>query len=106
MTDEHDQPERPRFEPEIIPPDHGEHGSDWRKSPWRGNPFGYTGATQRVYVTRISPFSMALVLIAIAAIVAIILIAAVGAILIWIPVIAALLVAGALFRLFRGFRPR
>jgi hypothetical protein len=106
MTDNHDRPERPRFEPEIIPPDHGEHQSDWRNTPWRSGPFGYTRATQRVYVTRISPFSVVLVLLAIAAIVAIILVAAVGAILIWIPVIAAVLVIGALLRLFRGFGPR
>jgi len=106
MTDNHDQPERPRYEPEIIPPDHGERQSDWNYTPWRNGPIGYTGTTQRVYVTRLSPFSLALVLLAIAAIVAIIVIAAVGAILIWIPVIAAVLVVGALFRLFRGFRLR
>ena len=48
MTDEQDQPERPRFEPEIIPPDHDGRQSDWQNTPWRNGPFGYTRATQRV----------------------------------------------------------
>jgi len=111
MTHDHDEPERPRFEPEIIPPDHGERQSDWRYAPfrdsdWRGRPFGGARTTQRVYMTRVGPFGIALLLLAIAAIVAIIVIAAIGALLIWIPVIAAVLVIGALFRLFRGFGPR
>jgi len=45
-------------------------------------------------------------LLAIAAIMAIIVIATVGALLIWIPVVVAVLVIGALFRIFRGFGPR
>jgi hypothetical protein len=106
MTDDHDQPERPRYEPEIIPPDRGERQSDWRHTPWRSGPFGYTGTTQRIYMTRVGPFGIALMLLAIAAIVAIIVIAAVGALLIWIPVVVGVLIVGALFRLFRGFGPR
>jgi hypothetical protein len=110
MTDNHDKPERPRFEPEIIPPDHGERQTDPRYTPWRatwrGDPFGDARTTQRVFVTRLGPFGIALVLLAIAAIVIIVVIAAIGAVLIWIPVIAAVLVVGALLRLFRGFGPR
>lgn len=111
MTDKQDKPERPRFEPEIILPDRDRDQSEWRYTPfrgsnWRGSPFGHTHTTQRVYVTRLGPFGIALVLLAIAAIVAIILIAAIGAVLIWVPVIAAVLVIGALVRLFRGFASR
>jgi hypothetical protein len=106
MTNNHDHPERPRYEPEIIPPGHSERQHDWHNTPWRNGPMGYTGTTQRVYMTRIGPFGIALMLLAIAAIVAIIVIAAVGALLIWIPVIAAVLVVGALFRLFRRSGPR
>jgi hypothetical protein len=106
MTDDQNEPERPRFEPEIIPPDHGGRQSDWRSTPWRGSPFGGARTTQRVYVTRLGPFGIAILLLAIAAIVAIIMIAVVGAVLIWIPVVVALLVIGALFRLLRGFGPR
>ena len=112
MTDDQDRPERPRFEPEIIPPDRDGQQSGWRHAPfrdssWRGNPFGDTHTSQRVYVSRVGPFGIALVLLAIAAIVTIIVIAAVGAVLIWIPVIVTVLVIGALMRLFRGgFGPR
>lgn len=111
MTDDQNKPERPRFEPEIIPPSRGGPQPEWRYAPfrhsnWRGSPFGDTRTTQRVYVTRLGPFGIALVLLAIAAIVAIVVIAAIGAVLIWVPVIAAVLVIGALMRLFRGFAPR
>jgi hypothetical protein len=111
MTDDHEPPERPRYEPEIIPPDHGERQSDWRSTPWRdsnwrGSPFGGGRTAQRVYVTRVGPFGIALMLLAIAAIVAIIVIATVGALLIWVPVVVAVLIVGALFRLFRGTGPR
>jgi len=111
MTDGQGRPERPRFEPEIIPPDPDGQQSAWRHTPfrdsnWRGGPFGDTRTAHRIYVTRLGPFSIALVLLAIAAIVTIIVIAAVGAVLIWIPVIAAVLIIGAMMRLFRGFGPR
>lgn len=111
MTDDQDKPERPRFEPEIIPPGRGGQQPEWRYTPfrdsnWRSSPFGDARTTQRVYVTRLGPFGIAIVLLAIAAIVAIVLIAAIGAVLIWVPVIAAVLVIGALVRLFRGFAPR
>lgn len=105
MTHTGDEPERPRVEPEIIPPDRSGH-SDWRNSPWRPGGFGDTRATQRVFVTRIGPFGIALLLLAIAAIVAIILIAALGAVLIWIPIVAVVVVFGAMLRLFRGFGSR
>jgi hypothetical protein len=109
MSDDPNKPERPRFEPEIIPPDSDGQQSGWRYSPsrdWRGAPFGGSQGTQRVFVTRLGPFGIAILLLAIAAIVTIILIAAVGAVLIWIPVIAAVLIIGALLRVFRGLRPR
>ncbi len=112
MTDDQDKAERPRFEPEIIPPDRDGQQSPWRHTPfrnsnWRGAPFGDTHTTQRVYVTRLGPFGIGLVLLAIAAIVLIVVVAAIGAVLIWIPVIAAVLIVGALIRLFRGgFGPR
>ena len=111
MTDDQEKPERPRFEPEIIPPDRDGEQPEWRYTPfrgsnWRGSPFGHTHTTQRIYVTRLGPIGIVLILLAVAAIVAIILIAAIGAVLIWVPVIAAVLVIGALIRLFRGFGPR
>jgi len=100
MTDEQERPERPRAEPEIIPPDRGGRGSDWNR-PWRGGAFNETRGMHRVYVARLGPFGIALLMLAIAAIVAIVLIAVLGAVLIWIPVVAVLVVIVALFRVFR-----
>jgi hypothetical protein len=106
MYDDNERPERPRAEPEIIPPDRSGRQSDWRNSPWQGNVFTGARGTQRIYVTRVGPFGIALLMLAIAAVVAIIVVAALGVALIWIPVVAVIIVAASLFRLFRGFRPR
>jgi hypothetical protein len=103
MADDRDQPERPRVEPEIIPPNRSTRESDWRQSPWRSSGFTQTrGGTQRIYVARLGPFGFALLILAIAAIVAFIMIAVLGFVLIWIPVVAAVVVIAALFRLLRG----
>jgi len=104
MAYDPNQPERPRAEPEIIPPDRDGGRANWRhapSTPRRGGGFDDLRGTHRVYVGRVGPFGIALLLLAIAAIVAIILIAVLGAVLIWIPVIAAAVVVGAFFRLFR-----
>jgi hypothetical protein len=104
-SNENQPPERPRTEPEIIPPDRSGRQSDWRNSPWRD---AFTGArgTQRIYITRVGPFGVALLMLAIVAILAIIVIAIFGLVLIWIPVLAVIVVAAALFRLLRGFGAR
>jgi hypothetical protein len=104
MAYDPNQPERPRAEPEIIPPDRDGASANWRRAPstpWRDGGFDQIHGTHRVYVGRVGPFGIALLLLAIAAIVAIILIAVLGAVLIWIPVIAVAVVVGAFFRLFR-----
>jgi hypothetical protein len=104
MANDPNQPERPRAEPEIIPPDRDGGRPDWRRAPntaWRGNGFDEIHGTHRVYVGRVGPFGIALLLLAIAAVIAIILIAVLGAVLIWIPVIAVAAVIAAFFRLFR-----
>jgi hypothetical protein len=99
-------PEQPRSEPEIIPPDRGGGRNDWRRSPWNGGPFGQSYATHRIYVRRVGPIGIAVALLAIAALVAIIMIAVVGAVLIWIPVVAAVVIISAGLRLLRGFGAR
>ncbi len=104
MTDDdRGRPERPRVEPEIIPPDHTGRGANWSRSPWRGGAYGDARGTQRIFVARLGPFGIALLMLAVAAIVAIVLIAVLGAVLIWIPVVAVLIVAAALFRFFRRY---
>jgi len=96
MEDDRNRPEQPRVEPEIIPPDRG-----GRYSPW--SPYGFTNArgTQRIYVTRMGPVGIALLLLAIAAVATIVMIAILGAVLIWIPIVAIVVIAGALLRLLR-----
>lgn len=99
MAHDRDRPEWPRAEPEIIPPDRSGRQSDWRRAPWQGGP--YTGATHRVYVTRLGPFGVALLLLGIAAIVVMLIITVLGAVLFWIPIVAVAVVVAAVFRLLR-----
>ncbi|MGA8616367.1 MAG: hypothetical protein WB760_32670 [Xanthobacteraceae bacterium] len=96
MADDKNQPEQPRVEPEIIPPDRSGHQSPW-------SPYGFTETrgTHRIYVTRMGPFGIALLLLAIAAVATIVMIAFLGAVLIWIPIVAIVVIAGALLRLLR-----
>ena len=106
MVDDPDQPERPRVEPEIIPPDRNPRRPDWRQQAWRRQtwqPFFSTAAdeTHRIYVAKLGPLGVALLILLIGVIAAVILLALVGAVLIWIPVVALLVAVGALFRLFR-----
>jgi hypothetical protein len=90
------QPERPRLEPEIIPPERNRRESDWRQDAWR--PYI---STHRIYVGRLGPFGVALLMLIVGILVAVILLAVLGAILIWIPILALLLAAGVMFRLLR-----
>jgi hypothetical protein len=104
MANDPNQPERPRVEPEIIPPDRNGGSADWRRSaytPWRGSGFEQIHSTHRVYVGRVGPFGIALLLLAIAAMLGLILIAVLGAVLIWIPIVAVAVVIAGFFRLFR-----
>ena len=106
MVDDPDQPERPRVEPEIIPPDRNPRRPDWRRQAWRRQtrqPFFSTAAdeTHRIYVARLGPLGVALLILIVGVIAAVILLALVGAVLIWIPAVALLVAVGALFRLFR-----
>ena len=106
MVDDPDQPARPPLEPEIIPPDRSPRRPDWRQQAWRRQtwqPFFSTAAdeTHRIYVARLGPLDVALLILIVGVIAAVILLALVGAVLIWIPAVALLVAVGALFRLFR-----
>jgi hypothetical protein len=104
MANDKDQPELPRVEPEIIPPDRQEsgpgRGADWRPA-WR--PYGpnQTAGMHRVYVGRIGPFGFAVLVLALAILAAVFLLIFAGVILLWLPVVALLIVAGAIFRFLR-----
>src|ERR1700730_17005305 len=102
MANDKDQPELPRVEPEIIPPDRQERepergpgrGSDWRAA-WRPHGPNQTAGMHRVYVTRIGPFGFAMLMLGFAILAAAILLIFAGAILLWLPVVALLIVVGA-----------
>jgi len=101
MVNDTNRPERPRFEPEIIPPDRGGGSSDWRNTPRRESVFTQSRGTERIFVGRVGPLGIALLLLAVAAIAAIFVVAVVGAVLIWIPILAVLVLAAAIFRFLR-----
>ncbi len=92
MADDRTTPERPRAEPEIIPPDRSGRRSTWY-------PDGYTQArgTHRLYVARVGPFGFALLMLALVALAAVILLFLLGAVLIWIPIVAVAMIAAAIF---------
>ncbi len=91
MLEERDAPETPRVEPEIIPPDR-------RRSPWprAGVAHEFIGSTHRIYVTRLGPFGGILLVLALIVLALVFLLAAFGALLIWIPVVALIVVVAAL----------
>jgi hypothetical protein len=96
MAKNPNQPERPRVEPEILPPDRGS-GRGWPPPP-----YGYTGqSTHRIYVSRIGPFGFALLLLVIGLLSGVLLLVLVGAALIWIPVVAVLVIIAAISGLLR-----
>ena len=92
-----DRPERPRLEPEIIPPAHGRREPGWRSDVWER-----AGTISvRLYVAKFGPFGLAMLMLIIGFVAAVILLAVVGAILVWIPILALLVSAGVIYRLLR-----
>ncbi len=89
MTDERTpQDERPRSEPEIIPP-----GAPLRRP--RDDPFGDTIFTQRIYVGPLGPLGLIGIVLAVGIIAVVLLALVVSAVLFWLPIVA-LLVAAAI----------
>jgi hypothetical protein len=93
--------EKPRFEPEIIPP-----GADdpWRTSPQHQGLFGQQ-FKRGVFIARIGPLGFILIGIVILFVAAALLLLFAGALLLWLPAVAfiglATLVGGALRRYLR-----
>ena len=103
MARSSNEPERPRVEPEIIPPDRNQARAS---SGWPRQGFGQSGYRQsagvhRVYVSRIGPFGFALLMLVVGLFAGVLLLALIGAALIWIPVVAVFVVVAALSGLFR-----
>jgi hypothetical protein len=101
MTDKSDMPEQPRAEPEIIPPDRTNRAPDWRHRAWPPDGSAWVGGAQRIYVGRIGPFGLALLMLIVGVLAAVILLTVVGAVLLWIPILVLLVAAGAVYRLLR-----
>src|ERR1700730_6114241 len=90
-------PEKPRAEPEIIPP------GDLDGRPMRDRyHFDVHGGSQRIYVTRLGPFGIVVLGLLIALIAAVIPIVLLGALLIWIPVAVLFVAAAVVSGLLRG----
>jgi hypothetical protein len=83
--------ERPRREPEIIPP--GDPGL------W---PDGSFRATHHVYVARLGPFGVAMAVLAVAFLAAVIALLLLGAFLIWLPLAGLILAIAILSSVLRG----
>ncbi|HVN63060.1 MAG TPA: hypothetical protein VMT58_00370 [Candidatus Binataceae bacterium] len=99
-----DDDEKPRSEPEIIPPDRV-HDHEMRRAARLWN----EGVSyQRIYVGRIGPLGIFLMALAGSAIAILLLLFVIGAFLIWIPIVglivAVLIFSGLLRSLFQ--RPR
>jgi hypothetical protein len=97
MANQKDQPERPRREPEIIPPGKERPGRD---PPWPPN-YGYSDNRSRIYVGRIGPLGFALLILIIALFGGVLLLALIAAALIWFPILAVLAIAGGILALIR-----
>jgi hypothetical protein len=100
MADNSNRPERPRSEPEIIPPDRQGGQSDWRQPTFNRPGSGDARGTHRIYVTRLGPFGAALLLASVAILVVAFFITVLGAVLIWFPVVALLVAVAAIYRFF------
>jgi hypothetical protein len=95
MPSTRDQPERPRQEPEIIPP-----GNDWPDRDWPPDN-RYTESRHRIYIGRIGPLGFALFVLILALFGGVLLLALIGAALIWFPVLAVLAIIAAISGLIR-----
>ena len=93
MSDDINQPERPAVEPEIIPPDRPQ-SSGWPRSRIHVS----TGTQHTIYISPLGPIGVALILLVLGLIAAVFLVVVVGAVLIWLPLLAGLVVAGAVAR--------
>jgi hypothetical protein len=99
MPNNQDQPERPRREPEIIPPGNDRPNRDSRWPPNYG--FDERRSTHRIYVGRIGPLGFAILILMVALFGGVLLLALIGAVLIWFPIVAVLAIVGAIAALIR-----
>lgn len=87
MTDQSRPPQRPRYEPEIIPPGQ-------THDPMGTRIFIDQNTTEHVFVGKVGPLGLFLMALAIGAVIAVVLVLLLGAFLLWIPVVGLLIAAG------------
>jgi hypothetical protein len=93
MPAQSNEPERPRVEPEILPPDRSRNGQSWPPPP-----YGYgqgAGGSQRIFITRIGPLGFGLAMLVLGLLAAVLLLLLIGTALIWLPFVAAIVILGA-----------
>jgi hypothetical protein len=96
MPKHRDEPEYPRQEPEIIPPDkHSGRRPVWETD--RSSTYG----SQRIYVARMGPLGFALLVLMVGLFGGVLLLALIGAALIWIPIAVVLVIIAAISALLR-----
>jgi hypothetical protein len=93
--------EKPRADPEIIPPDNGER--QLRSGPTGIRVFLGGGGNRHIYVARLGPLGMAVLVLMIAILCAITLVLVLGAFLIWIPLVGLLIAAAITSSLLRAY---
>jgi hypothetical protein len=105
MVDDTNPPERPRAEPEILPPERTG-GRVW-ESQWRINQGSYgndaDGAWrgQRIFVMRPGPLGLIAIMLVLGLIVGAIVLAVIGTLLVWIPAVAICVAIAAVYRFLR-----
>jgi len=99
-----DRPERPRSEPEIIPPSRGG-GREGASRIWISVD---ESGRERIYVARPGPFSIILALLFTGIVIAAVVLVLLGVVLFWIPVaiiiVAALILSGTIRYYWRRLR--
>ena len=93
MSNDFEPPRRRPVEPEIIPP-----GKPHSFSRPQNRVYVSAGTSHRIYISPLGPIGVALILLVLGLIAAVFLLVLVGAVLIWIPLLAGLVVAGAVAR--------
>jgi hypothetical protein len=93
--------ERPRAEPEIIPPDGGDRQS--RSSAAGMRVFLDGGGVRHIYVARLGPLGMVVLALMIGILSAIALVLVLGVFLIWIPLVGLLVAAAIVSSLLRAY---
>jgi hypothetical protein len=92
--------ERPRSEPEIIPPDRADRQSRSRAGI---RVFLGSGGVRHIYVARLGPLGMVGLALMVGVLLAITLVLVLGAFLIWIPLVGLLVAAAIISSLLRAY---